>query len=459
MQRPGLGQATLAGIAAWVVFIIVLHVLPLLEVPKLDLPAMLGGLFGLNSVAVGWAILFVAGIVFAFLYAYWWLNRLPGPAWQRGLIYGIVPWLVMMVIVAPVLPVLSPTMDARTVPGFFFVNIGIIATFESLVAFLMWGIVLGVFYGHVAERRVNMTLATVTLLPFLVFAILVVTQKRYSPIVVDQDMSAVTTYDPDRVSQPPALPVVYNVYDRLVAHEGGDHTRVVPSLAQSWTVSKDGLEYTFELRHGVLFPSGVELSADDVMWSYRRLKNLQDRPSHLAAAIADVRAVEHYIVRIRLTRPLSDFLSLLTSPQFAVIDGRTVLAHGGIASTEAAMSDKATLWLNTHSAGTGPWILDSYKPHRETVLVRNPDYWGGNVYHGRVIFRHEQEAASRLRDLESGRADIALDLTPPQTAEARRSRQIRLLESDLLTIPVRETVRGIGVVPMAILDLRSASKE
>jgi hypothetical protein len=205
MQRPGLRRATLAGLAAWVVFIIVLQVLPLLDVPKLDLPAMLGGLFGLNSVAVGWAILFVAGIVFALLYACWWLTRLPGQAWQRGLIYGIVPWLVMMVIIAPLLPVLNPTMDARTVPGFFFVNTGIITTFESLVAFLIWGIVLGVLYGNVAGSRVNTTLAAVTLLPFLVFAILVATQKRYSPIVIDQDLSAVTTYDPDRVSEPPCV--------------------------------------------------------------------------------------------------------------------------------------------------------------------------------------------------------------------------------------------------------------
>jgi ABC-type transport system substrate-binding protein len=365
----------------------------------------------------------------------------------------------MMVIVAPLLPVFSPTMNPRTAPGFFFVNLGVIAIFGSLVAFLIWGAVLGVLYGNVAESRMNMAWATVTLLPFLIFAILVITQKRYSPIVVAQDMSAVTTYDPARVTEPPALPVVYNVYDRLVAYASGDRTRIVPSLAQSWTVSKDGLEYTFELRHDVQFPSGVPLSADDVMWSYRRLKNLKDRPSSLADPISDIRAVEHYIVRIRLTRPLGDFLPLLTSPQFAVLDGRTVLAHGGIASAEAAMSDKATSWLNSHSAGTGPWMLESHKPHQETVLVRNPDYWGGNVYHGRVIFRHEQEAASRLRDLEDGRADIALDLSTSEIGDARRSRQIRLLESDSLTVPIRDTVRGVEVLPPAILDLRAATKE
>jgi hypothetical protein len=75
MQRQGLGRASLAGIAAQVVFIIVLSLLPSVAVPKMDLPAMLGGLFALNSVAVGWAILFVAGIAFALLYTYDWLTR------------------------------------------------------------------------------------------------------------------------------------------------------------------------------------------------------------------------------------------------------------------------------------------------------------------------------------------------------------------------------------------------
>ena len=85
-----------------------------LGVPGVDLPqmlGMLGGLFGLNSVAVGWLLLFVAGIVFALAYAAWFVIHLPGPGWQRGFTYGIVPWLVMMAVVAPLLPVLSPAMD------------------------------------------------------------------------------------------------------------------------------------------------------------------------------------------------------------------------------------------------------------------------------------------------------------------------------------------------------------
>ncbi|HEV2283676.1 MAG TPA: ABC transporter substrate-binding protein, partial [bacterium] len=235
--------------------------------------------------------------------------------------------------------------------------------------------------------------------------------------------------------------------------------QIAPELAAHWTVSPDGTVYTFELNSGVLFPSGVELSADDVVWSYRRLKYLHDRPSRSAEAIADVRALEHYVVRITLTRPMSDFLSVLASPEFAILDGRTVLDHGGVAGPEAATGDTATSWLNTHSAGTGPWMLVSYTPHREAILAPNPNYWRGTVYQGRVIFKNDETAASRLRDVETGRADVALGLTASEAAAVRESRGVQLLGSAAGPVPVRNAVHGIEVAPVGILELRAASKE
>ena len=457
MQGPSIARAAVAGIGAWIAFVIVLLVYPSLDITGIDVPQMLGGLFGLNSVAAGWVFLFVAGLVFALAYAAWFVNRLPGPAWQRGLTYALIPWFVMATVVAPLLPVLIPSMDPRTVPGFYFVNFGVLAVFAMLVAFLVWGIVLGTLYGHVAERRVNVPLGVILLLPFLVFGVLLATQKRYSPIVIVEDLSGVTTYDPARASGAAALSVIYNVYDRLVTRvESG---QIAPELAAHWTVSPDGTVYTFELNSGVLFPSGVELSADDVVWSYRRLKYLHDRPSRSAEAIADVRAIGHYVVQIRLIRPVRDFLSSLASPEFAILDGRTVLDHGGVAGPEAATGDTATSWLTTHSAGTGPWMLVSYTPHRQAILEPNPNYWRGTVYQGRVIFKDDETAASRLRDVETGRADVALGLTASEVTAARGSAGIRLFDSATGPVPVRTSVHGIDVGPIGILELRVASKE
>jgi hypothetical protein len=457
MLGPSVVRAIAAGIAAWIAFVLILLAYPSLDISSLDVAQMLGGVFGLNNAAAGWAFLFVAGIFFALAYAGWFVDRLPGPAWQRGLMYAVIPWLVMAVVVAPLLPVLNPTMDPRTVPGVYFSNLGLVAAFGMLVAFLAWGVVLGAVYSGVPERKVNVPAGVILLLPFLIFIVLVATQKRYSPIVIVQDLSGVTTYDPARATDADALPVIYNVYDRLVSRvESG---QIVPELATHWTVSPDGLVYTFELQSGVLFPSGVELSADDVMWSVRRLKYLRSGPSRLADAITDVRAIEHYVVRITLARPVQDFLSLLASPQFSILDGRTVLAQAGTAEPNAAERDAATAWLTTHSAGTGPWLLVRYTPHREAVLIPNPNYWRGNVYQGKVIFKDHTTAAARLRDVESGRADVALDLPASDAAVAHESAGIRLLESAAGPVPVRTAVHGVDVGPTGILDLRDATKE
>jgi peptide/nickel transport system substrate-binding protein len=135
------------------------------------------------------------------------------------------------------------------------------------------------------------------------------------------------------------------------------------------------------------------------------------------------------------------------------------LDRGGVAGPEAATGDTATPWLNTHSAGTGPWMLVSYTPHREAILEPNPNYWRGTVYQGRVIFKDDRTAASRLRDVETGRADVALGLTASEAAAARGSGGIQLLDSAAGPVPVRNAVHGIDVAPVGILELRAASKE
>ena len=68
--------------------------------------------------------------------------------WLRGLLFGLVPWIVMMVMVAPMLPMLNPSM-AKMPPGFFFANLGVGAIMGSLVAHLIFGAVLGAVYGGV----------------------------------------------------------------------------------------------------------------------------------------------------------------------------------------------------------------------------------------------------------------------------------------------------------------------
>jgi uncharacterized membrane protein YagU involved in acid resistance len=146
MQEQKFWRTVMAGVIAWIVFTIILYMVPAMGVPKMDLPALLGGMFGMNSVAMGWVMHFIVGMVLAFVYAYWLVEYLPGAPWLRGLEYGVLPWLTMMVIVAPMLPVVDP-MTAKMPPGFFLANMGTMATVGSLIAHLIWGVVLGAVSG------------------------------------------------------------------------------------------------------------------------------------------------------------------------------------------------------------------------------------------------------------------------------------------------------------------------
>jgi uncharacterized protein DUF6789 len=152
MEQHRFGQAIKAGLIAWIVFTLVLYMAPLMGVPKMDVPAMLGGMFGLNSVALGWVMHLMIGLVLAFVYAYWFVDLVGGAPWVRGLTFGVLPWLAMMIVIAPMLPVLNP-MLAKMPPGVFLANMGILAPMGSLLGHLIWGTVLGAVYGGVEVRE------------------------------------------------------------------------------------------------------------------------------------------------------------------------------------------------------------------------------------------------------------------------------------------------------------------
>jgi hypothetical protein len=144
--RKDLGRALLAGFVGWVVFTLVLLMAPLMGVPPMNVPQMLGGMFGMNSLFMGWVMHLMIGLALGAIYVYWFADWLPGAPWARGLLFGVAPWLVMMAMVAPMLPALDP-MLAKMPPGFFFANMGLMAIMGSLVAHLAYGVVTGAVYG------------------------------------------------------------------------------------------------------------------------------------------------------------------------------------------------------------------------------------------------------------------------------------------------------------------------
>ena len=203
-------------------------------------------------------------------------------------------------------------------------------------------------------------------------------------------------------------------YENLVTFPAADASEILPMLATDWTISEDGLSYTFNLASGAVFSDGSPITADDVAFSVNRLKYVQGSPSFLAADIVSVTADDEDTVTFTLAQINPAFLANLANNAFGIVNADVVRENGGTDAEDAASTDTAETYLNSTSAGSGPYMLESWEPQVETVLVRNPNYMGDAPYFDRIIITNIPEAATQKVALESGEIDLALDLTSDQ---------------------------------------------
>jgi peptide/nickel transport system substrate-binding protein len=236
------------------------------------------------------------------------------------------------------------------------------------------------------------------------------------------------SYDLAHAYNPTSGIVHRATYDTLVTFPPADASSIEPNLATSWEISEDGLTYTFELREDVTFANGDPLTADDVVFSFNRLKNVQSNPSFLAANIAGLEAVDENTVAITLSEPRPSFLAELVNTAFSVANDEEVTAAGGTDAEDAAETDTARDFFDQNSAGTGPYVLESWTPQEETVIVRRADYWGEAPYFDRIIIVNIPEAATQKVALESGDIDLATDLTPDQMPELSSNENLAIFQ-------------------------------
>ena len=230
------------------------------------------------------------------------------------------------------------------------------------------------------------------------------------------DNFSVLSMDPTRTVSNTSMNVLHATYDSLTTYEGADLKTPKPNVASSWQVSPDGLTYTFTLRPDVKFESGNLLTSADVKWSLERLANVKGIAAFYVASVASIETPDPQHVAIKLKDPNSGMLAILAAPPTAILDSKLVKENGGDASTEAKDGDKAETYLNSHSAGSGPYVMTSYTPNQEVTLERNKTYWGKPPLFDRIVLRHQAEPATEKLQLERGDIQIALGLGQDQTA-------------------------------------------
>lgn len=184
------------------------------------------------------------------------------------------------------------------------------------------------------------------------------------------DESAPGRLDPSKVSDYAASVLAYNLYDTLIESKPGGG--VVPHLADSWTVSDDGLKYTFELRAGVKFHSGNTMTAEDVVFSLERMVALASGHSRLFTGVTAV-ADDENTVTFTLPAANSTFLAALV--RLPVVDKATVLANKAEGKF-GENGDYGEEYLTGVAAGTGAYQLVAHNPQAETTMKLFPDYFG-----------------------------------------------------------------------------------
>ena len=219
-----------------------------------------------------------------------------------------------------------------------------------------------------------------------------------APLVLKYASSAnITTWDPIASFSTEAA-YMANMYEQLLrVNAPGNAEQYTPLLATSWDKSADGLTWTFHLRPNVKFHDGEPMNAAAVV------KSIEAEKDHAGASfiwlpLDKVEAVDDATVKFTLkyAQPLelilgSEYAAYIVSPK----------------ALDAAAANK-DYWSAGVEAGTGPYMLESYKADQEIILTKNPDYWGGwqAGQYDKVDVQIVPEATTRQQMLESGDADI-----------------------------------------------------
>jgi len=149
-----------------------------------------------------------------------------------------------------------------------------------------------------------------------------------------------------------------------------------PWLAKSWTISEDGLSYTFELVPGVKFHNGDELTADDVVFSLERILTIGEGYGYLFTNnVEGANALEKYKVQFTLKKPFGPFLGVLA--RLYVLNKEQVMSNIKKDGPYGEFGDYGKEWLVTNDAGSGPYKVKEMNTAEYLLIEKFNDYWAG----------------------------------------------------------------------------------
>lgn len=230
---------------------------------------------------------------------------------------------------------------------------------------------------------------------------------------IQQDIDSL---DPHKATAAGTKEILFNIFEGLVKPDPNGN--LMNAVASDYSISEDGLVYTFTLREGVKFHNGDDVTAEDVKYSLERVAGILDGTALMSTLSADKGGI--------------------TSVD--ILDPQTVQVSVGSANMELIYSFTAAIIpagsgeeAEAHPVGTGPFSFVSYKPQEGVVLAKNTDYWqSGLPYLDEVTFKIVNSPDTALLDLQGGSIDIYPYLTDSQAAELSGSFQVMSAPSNVV---------------------------
>jgi peptide/nickel transport system substrate-binding protein len=229
-------------------------------------------------------------------------------------------------------------------------------------------------------------------------------------------------------------------YDRLVSFGRKqlngkwvfDLDKIRGELAESYEVSPDGLKLTFHLRKDAKFQDGSPVTAEDVKWSLDRAVTapILGKAQLLTGSMTSAdqfKVIDPLTIEVTLPKP--DKLAL---PNLATV--YPIIINSKVAKEHATAEDPwAMAWLKEHAAGSGAYVLESFKPGEQAIIKRNEDWNRGSAdkpaFFKRVIIQSVPEPATRANLVERGDADIVIDLQASDVQSLEAKGQLKVIST------------------------------
>jgi peptide/nickel transport system substrate-binding protein len=252
--------------------------------------------------------------------------------------------------------------------------------------------------------KFKMTTAFAALLAVAVFSIPASAQN----VIRWASQGDALTSDPHAANESPTHSASRKVYDTLTYND--KDMVLTPWLATSWKLTDDPTVWEFELRKGVKFHDGTDLTATDVKFSFERAKSDTSDISGDVSSIKEVKIINDHRVQIITDGPNPILPNLLTN---VYIMSKAWSVANGVEVPQDRTTDVET-YAVTHAMGSGPFKLELREPDVRTILVKNENWWGLAKYPhevDKIIYTPIANQATRVAALLSGELDFILD--PP----------------------------------------------